>query len=217
MQREKVPKSWSSRSLRSVSTTSVGFSIAGSRIELPGVEGHREALARALGVPDDADPLVALCGAAARPCVDRVVDRVELVVAGDLLATAAALVLEDDEVAERSRNRRLLEDAPDQDLELGRAPGGAAPRPSIVRQGMNRSRPAVERADPRLDAVGDDQHLVEREERRDLVLVRLELVEGGPDRRVLVGRVLELDHAERQAVDEERRCPAGARAGPRRR
>ena len=34
-QREKVPKSWSSRSLRSVSTTTVGFSIAGSRMMRP--------------------------------------------------------------------------------------------------------------------------------------------------------------------------------------
>ena len=34
-QREKVPKSWSSRSLRSVSTTRVGFSIAGSRMMRP--------------------------------------------------------------------------------------------------------------------------------------------------------------------------------------
>ena len=42
-----------------------------------------------------------------------------------------------------------------------------------------------------------------REQRRDLRLVGLELLEGGPDRRVLVGRVLQLDHGERQAVDEQ--------------
>ena len=35
LQREKVPKSCSSRSLRSVSTTTVGFSIAGSRMMRP--------------------------------------------------------------------------------------------------------------------------------------------------------------------------------------
>ena len=34
-QREKVAKSWSSRSLRSVSTTTVGFAIAGSRMMRP--------------------------------------------------------------------------------------------------------------------------------------------------------------------------------------
>ena len=34
-QREKVPKSWSSRSLRSVRTTTVGFSMAGSRMTAP--------------------------------------------------------------------------------------------------------------------------------------------------------------------------------------
>ncbi len=33
--REKVPKSWSSRSLRSVMTTTVGFSMRGSRITRP--------------------------------------------------------------------------------------------------------------------------------------------------------------------------------------
>ena len=34
-EREKVVKSWSSRSFRSVSTTMVGFSMAGSRIMAP--------------------------------------------------------------------------------------------------------------------------------------------------------------------------------------
>jgi hypothetical protein len=42
-----------------------------------------------------------------------------------------------------------------------------------------------------------------REERRDLRLVGLELLVRAPHRRVLVGRVLELDHGQRQAVDEE--------------
>ena len=47
-------------------------------------------------------------------------------------------------------------------------------------------------------------------ERRDLRLVGLELLEGGPDRGVLVRRVLQLDHRQRQAVDEQHHIrPAG--------
>ena len=53
------------------------------------------------------------------------------------------------------------------------------------------------------DAVGDDQRLVGGEQRRDLRLVGLELVEGAPDGGVLVGGVLQLDDRERQAVDEQ--------------
>ena len=62
-----VPKSWSSRSLRSVRTTSVGFSIAGCRIDLAGIERHRQALARPLRVPDHADPPVARAARRLRP------------------------------------------------------------------------------------------------------------------------------------------------------
>ena len=59
-----MPKSWSSRSLRSVRTTKVGLAISGMLDDLARVKGHRQALAAALGVPDDADPPVPL-GAAA--------------------------------------------------------------------------------------------------------------------------------------------------------
>ncbi len=41
------------------------------------------------------------------------------------------------------------------------------------------------------------------QERRDLRFVSLELVVGGPDRRVLVRRALELDDGQGQAVDED--------------
>ena len=63
--------------------------------------------------------------------------------------------------------------------------------------------PRRKRADPRLDAVGDDQQIVEGEEGGDHGLVRLELLEGGPNRGVLVGGVLQLDNHKRQAVNEE--------------
>src|SRR2546428_34774 len=61
----------------------------------------------------------------------------------------------------------------------------------------------AERADAGLHAVRDDQRDVGREERGNLRLVGLELLEGGPDRGVLVGRVLQLDHRQRQTVHEE--------------
>ena len=119
----------------------VGFSIAGCRMISPGVEGHRQALARALRVPDDADAPVArlaagLCArlvaarslarnparAVARRAASppRHVDRVELVVAGHLLdELAAAQILEDDEVPDQVEEAALLEDAFEHHLQLG--------------------------------------------------------------------------------------------------
>ena len=193
--------------------------------DAPGIEGHRQALARALRVPDHADAPVARLAArplprlvAPRPFGDparrcrpsgaqrlfhRHVDRMELVVAGHLLdELAAARVLEDDEVAQQVEEAPLLEHTLQHDLQLGHvrrrvlAPGDRAPglEPLLAR---------AERADARLHAVGGDQRRVGREQRRDLRLVGLKLLEGRPDRRVLVGGVLQLDHRQRQPVDEQ--------------
>jgi hypothetical protein len=63
--------------------------------------------------------------------------------------------------------------------------------------------PGGERADTRLHAVGDDQQRARGEERRDFGFVGLELLEGRPDRGILVRRVFELYDRQRQAVDEE--------------
>ncbi len=60
-----------------------------------------------------------------------------------------------------------------------------------------------EGADARLHPVRDHHRLVERKEGRDLHLVGLQLLEGGPDGGVLVGGILEFDHGQRQAVDKE--------------
>jgi hypothetical protein len=196
----------------------------------PGVEGHRQALARTLGVPDHADAPVA--GIAARPLAGLVparrlrgpvrgqrlcgaqglfhgrVHRVKLVVAGHLLHELAASaaggrrVLEHDEVAQQVEKAPLLENPLQHHLQLrllrGRilAPGDGAPgfEPLLAR---------AERADPRLHAVGDHQHGVGYEQRRNLRLIGLELLKGRPHGRVLVGRVLELDHGQRQAVEEQ--------------
>ena len=68
----------------------------------------------------------------------------ELVVARHLLnELAAALVLEDDEVADQVQEPALVEDASQQHLQLQHRAVGQSPRPSIVRQGMNHSLSAV--------------------------------------------------------------------------
>ena len=83
----------------------------------------------------------------------------------------------------RSRNRRLLEHALEHDLQLGHRRRRVARWPSIVRQGLNHSLPAPSAPMRACDAVGDDQRRVGREQRRDLRLVGLELLERRPDRR----------------------------------
>jgi hypothetical protein len=106
-----------------------------------GVEGHRQALARALGVPDDADTPVArlapvgafrperpprLGGDAgprrlrgAQRLFDGDADGVELVVARHLLDDLRAVVLEDDEVAHQVEEAAFLADAFEHHLQLG--------------------------------------------------------------------------------------------------
>ena len=71
----------------------------------------------------------------------------------------------------------------------------------------------AERADARLHAVGGDQHRIGIEQRRDLRLIGLQLVERRPDVGVLVGRVLQFDDGQRQPVDEQHHVrPAGVLA-----
>ena len=60
-----------------------------------------------------------------------------------------------------------------------------------------------ERAQPRLAAIGNHQHLVELEQVGDLLFVGLNLVVSLPDAGLLVGRVLQLQQHQRQAVDEQ--------------
>ena len=197
--------------------------------DLARVEGHGQALARALRVPDDADSPVA--GVARQPfllaahpvqaahlpdpgrlrrgrtraqrLLDGRVDRVVLMVAGHLLDySAVPRILEDDEITHQVEEALRVEDPLDQHLELAEVlvvQRRAADRPP-------RHEPLAVRGegpDGRVDPVGDDQRLVEGEQRRNLLLVRLELVERGPNGGFLVGRVLQLQHGQRQAVDEE--------------
>ena len=131
------------------------------------------------------------------------VHRMVLVIAGHLLdEDPAAGVLEDDEVPDQVQEPPLVEDALQDDLQLRQGgvgqglafDGPPGHEPFLVgRQGP----------DPGLNAVGDDHGFVERKKRRDLLLVGLKLVEGRPDRGAFGGGVLQLDHRERQAVDEQ--------------
>ena len=142
--------------------------------------------------------------------VDRDPDGVELVVARHLLdQRAAAVVLEHDEVADQGEEAARLEDALQHHLELGhlrvgeRLPRDGAP-------GLEPLPAGGQRAQPGLVAVRDHQRLVHGEEGWQLGLVGLELLPRRPDGGVLVGRVLQLDHAQGQPVDEQHHVrPAG--------
>src|SRR5690606_2707323 len=102
------------------------------------VEGHRQALARPLRVPHDADaPIARLAASLALRCgyraagyqvvgslqlgrpqrlLHRYLDRMELVVAGHLLDDAPAVVLEDDEVTDKVEEPPRRQETRDHDL-----------------------------------------------------------------------------------------------------
>ena len=191
-----------------------------------GVEGHGQAFAGALGVPDDADAAVAGFAARLRPCliaapaldhtpvfllqcggperlVDSDADGVELVIAGYLLhERAAAVVLEDDEVSEEGEEAVRRADALQHHLQFGlmRIGQGLA---GYGAPGFEPLAACGEGADAGLGAVGDDERFVHAEQGGQFGFVGLELVPGGPDGGVLVGRVFELDDGEGQTVEEE--------------
>ena len=54
-----------------------------------------------------------------------------------------------------------------------------------------------------MHTVGDDERRIACEQRRDRRLIGFELPEGAPHRRILIGRILQLDDAEWQPVDEQ--------------
>ena len=189
--------------------------------DLSRVEGHRQALARPLRVPNHTDPPVAgfapgprSCLVPARPLchtatlgsaqrfLDGDVHSVKLMVSRLLLGQIpAARVLKDDEVAYQIQETTVVEHPFQHYLQLREM--GRCDFPS--RDGAPRLEPlpaGAERTDPRLDAVGDDERGIVGEERRDLDLVGLELLEGAPDGCVLVSGILQLEDGERQPVDE---------------
>ena len=146
-----------------------------------------------------------LCGT--QRLFHRHVHSVELVVARhffDELATAplGRRVLEHDEVPHQFEKPALCEHAFQHHLQLGQLGCGVL-APSDCAPGLEPLLARVERTDARLHAVRSDQHRVGSEERGDLRLVGLELLVRAPYGCILVGRVLEFDHCQRQSVDEQ--------------
>jgi len=92
--------------------------------DLAGVEGHGEALAAALGVPDDAGPPVAVGISGLDSGANRLIDGVVLVVAGQLPLDDGPIGLIDDEVPQQVQEPALFEDALDQHLQFRCSLGG---------------------------------------------------------------------------------------------
>ena len=169
--------SWSSRSLRSVRTTTVGFSIAGMAHDLAGVVAPSPATC-----PNPACARRRRCGRRSpRPrvvCVDGLVHRPVLVVLRDLLAGLGAVAERRDEVAAQVEEHVEPEHAAGEHLDLAGcaaldvlrvAPGAVdrLPRRPVVPRRRERARQC-------LDPVGDDGDLVPLEHVGDLAAVGLE-------------------------------------------
>ncbi len=128
--------------------------------------------------------------------------RMELVIARDLLDDVA-VVLEQHEAAQIVQQHRGRQHAAHQRLQLveraQRVERDAVDRaPGHESLGIRR-----QRAQQRIAAVRNDQHLVVLEDIGYLRLVGLDLMEGLPHVGIQVGRVLQLDQREWQTVDEQ--------------
>ncbi len=193
--------------------------------QLAGVEDHGERFAGALGMPDHADTAVAggsarlmagevpagavaegvagCRGAGAESFLDSDADGVELVIAGHFLEQhAAGVFLEDNEVVDKIEKTPFFKHTAKQDIQLwhrgrrnGLALDGAPWHETLFVGGDG--------ADAGFQAVGDYQKGIVGEDRGDLLLVGLELVESIPDGGVFVGRVFQLEDGQRQAVYED--------------
>jgi hypothetical protein len=134
---------------------------------------------------------------------------VELVIAGDLLHQRAIVLEQHEEaqVVEQHGRRQQAAHQRFQFVELTqrveRHPVDGAPLHEALRIRRQRTQ-------PRLAAVGNHQQLVVLEHVRNLLLVGLDLVVGLPDVGVFVGRVLQFQQHQRQAIDEQDHVrPAG--------
>ena len=191
----------------------------------PGIEGHGQALARALSVPDHADTPVSriasrlTAGLVAsgflaenrgplqfgRPqsLSNGRANGVELMIPRHLLdQRPAAVIFEHDEVANQRQEPVRVAHTRKHDLQLGQV---------RLSQNLSRNRapgleplPACsERPDSGLDSVRNDQRCVEGKQRGDFRFVGLELLPSRPHGGILVRRVLEFDQPKRQAVDKQ--------------
>src|SRR5713226_4269305 len=123
----------------------------------------------------------------------------ELVIASKDLRNTAAGIAKDDEVFHEIEEAALIEDALENRFQFRRAlgrqvvAGNGPPWHETLTLGS-------ERTDARGKAIRNDQHRVRAEQRADLRLVGLQLIEGAVERGVLVAWVLEFDHTQGQAV-----------------
>ena len=153
-------------------------------------------------MPDHPDLAVAVGRGRGERALDRAPHGMELVIAREDFDDVAPRVAEDDEVLEEVEEPAAFEYALEHGFQFGRSL-----RREIVAvdcaPGHEPLAVGGQRADARGDAVGDHQRRVGAEQRADLRLVGLELIERPVDGRVLVAGVLQFDHGERQAVDED--------------
>ena len=174
-----------------------------------GKAGHRDALAAALRMPHHA-ALVRAAGARCRyHLVNRRPHRMELVITGNLL-DQRPVILEQHEEAQVIEQLRRRQNATNQRLQLVEL-AQRVERQAIYRSPLHEALGiAGKRTQPRLAAIRNDQQFVVLEHIGDLFLVGLNLVVGFPDVGLLVGRVLQLQQHQRQAIDEQNHIrPAG--------
>ena len=83
-----------------------------------GVEGHRQTLSASLRVPNDANAAIPFRRNRLQCAIDRLVHRVELVIASHLLDDRSGIDFEDDEVLEQVQKPFLLKHALYEDIEF---------------------------------------------------------------------------------------------------
>ena len=131
----------------------------------------------------------------------------KLVVAGDFLDDRVAVLFEKHKVAdvveEQFRRKKAAHHGFQFQLQAGTVVlvGDGAPGQHAF--GIGRKR-----AHARRPAIADHQSFIAVEQVADLFLVGLQLVECVPDVGLLVGRVLQLQHRQGQAIDEDHQIAA---------
>ena len=131
-------------------------------------------------------------------------------IAREDLDDIASGVAEDDEILHQIEEATAVEHTLEHRFQFRRALGHHI----VARYRAPRHEPLAvggQRADASRNAVGDHQRRVGAEQRRYLRLVGLQLVERTVEGCVLVAGILQFDHTERQAVDEDHHVRAAVR------
>lgn len=176
--------------------------------------GHRDALATALRVPHHAALLRTPWARRRHHLPDGRPHRVELVVAGDLLDQHPVVLEQHEEaqVIEQHRRRQRAAHQGLQFVELAERVEGVAVDGAPAHETLGISRQGTE---ARIGAIGHHQQAVVVKQLRNLRLVGLDLLERAPDIGMRIGRVLQLDQHQRQAIDEKHDVrPAGVLRAP---